>query len=123
MPFSLKCALDAFRRPYYAYGLVHAARLAQKLGIKEITVVELGVGGGVGLIELESLQAQITREFDVALRIFGFDLGYGLPAPKDFRDCPYLWKRGLFPMGQDALQNRLKQSTLIIGDVKDTIER
>ena len=90
MPFSLKCALDAFYRPYYAYGVVQAARLAKKLDIKEIAVIEFGVGGGDGLIELESLQEQITGQFDVALRVFGFDLGYGLPAPKDFRDCPYI---------------------------------
>ena len=123
MPFSLKCALDAFHRPFYAYGLVHAARLAQKLDIKEIAVVEFGVGRGDGLIDLESLQHQITGEFNVAVRVFGFDLGDGLPAPKDFRDSPYLWKRGLFLMEKDSLQKRLKHATLIIGDVKDTVER
>jgi hypothetical protein len=123
IPFSLKCALDAFPRPQYAYGVVQAARLAQKLHIKEIAVIEFGVGRGDGLIELESLQEQITGQFDVALRVFGFDLGDGLPAPKDFRDCPYLWRRGLFPMEKDTLQKRLKHGTLILGDVKDTLKR
>ena len=60
-------------------------------------------------------------EFGIAVRVFGFDLGYGLPPPKDFRDAPYLWKRGLFQMEKDTLQKRLKHSTLIIGDVKDTV--
>ncbi|HEY7318933.1 MAG TPA: hypothetical protein VIE89_15270 [Candidatus Binatia bacterium] len=123
VPFSLKCALDAFPRPYYAYGVVQAARLAQKLDIKEIAVIEFGVGRGEGLIKLELLQEQITGQFDVAVRVFGFDLGEGLPAPKDFRDCPYLWRRGLFRMEKETLQKRLKHATLVIGDVGDTVER
>jgi len=117
MPFSLRCALDAFHRPHYAYGVVQAARLAQKLDS-----IEYGVGGGDGLIELESLQEQIMGQFDVALRVFGFDLGYGLPDPKDFRDCPYVFKRGLYRMEKDTVQKRLKHATLILGDVKDTVE-
>src|SRR5215831_18077793 len=116
MPFSLKCALDAFPRPYYAYGVVQAARLAQKLDIKEIAVIEFGVGTGRGLIELESLQEQITGQFDVALRVFRFDLGDGLPAPKDVRDCPYLFRRGLYRMEKigtiDRKSTRLNSSHL-----------
>jgi hypothetical protein len=64
MPFSLKCALDAFHRPHYAYGAVHAARLAQKLGMNQIAVIEFGVGEGDGLLELESLQSRIRDQFD-----------------------------------------------------------
>jgi hypothetical protein len=81
------------------------------------------VGRGDGLIELESLEKVVSNEFDVALRVFGFDLGHGLPAPRDFRDCSYLFKSGLHRMEKDALQQRLKHATLIFGDVKDTVER
>jgi hypothetical protein len=123
MPFSLKCALDAFPRPYYAYGVVQAARLAQRLGTREISAIEFGVGGGNGLIELEAFQELIKDQFDVKLRVFGFDLGVGLPAPEDFRDCPYLFKSGLYRMEKDALQKRLKHATLILGDVKETVGR
>src|SRR5262249_2086755 len=93
-PFALKCALDAFLRPYYVYGVVQAARLARSLGIKEIAVIEFGVGTGYGLMDLESLRERIIDEFGVTLRVFGFDLGYGLPVPQDFRDSPYLFRTG-----------------------------
>lgn len=120
-PFSLKCALDAFPRPHYAYGVVNAARLAQTLGQREIAALEFGVGEGTGLVCLESLTAMIERHFNVALHVFGFDLGDGLPAPRDYRDCPYLFERGQYRMDRKALDRRLKRATVIIGDVSDTV--
>ena len=120
VPFALRCALDAFPRPHYAYGAVQAARLATTLGIQEIAAIELGVGKGGGLLELEALQALTTRHFGVAMRVFGFDLGEGLPEPVDFRDCPYLFRRGLYRMDKDVLRTRLKHATLILGDVEET---
>jgi hypothetical protein len=121
-PFALKCALDAFPRPHYAYGVVQAARLAGRLGIKEIAVIEFGVATGSGLINLESLRKPIMDEFGVTLRVFGFDLGYGLPTPQDFRDCPYLFKSGLYRMEEQSLRKRLKYASLVLGDVKDTVK-
>jgi hypothetical protein len=120
-PFSLKCALDAFPRPHFAYGLVHAARLAQKLGIDDIAAIEFGVGNGSGLVELEALQASISQHFKVGLRIFGFDSGNGLPGPADFRDCPYLFRSGQYKMDRSAMLQKLKSATLILGDVNDTV--
>lgn len=120
VPFALKCALDAFPRPHYAYGLVHAARLAQGLGIHEFAALEFGVGRGRGLLVLETLAGLIARHFAVSVRIFGFDLGSGLPEPKDYRDCPYLFRSGQYRMDQDVLPKRLKSATLVIGDVEHT---
>ena len=120
VPFALKCALDAFPRPPYAYGLVHAARLAQSLGIRELAALEFGVGRGRGLLVLEALAGLIERHFDLSVKIFGFDLGSGIPEPKDYRDCPYLFRRGQYQMDQDVLRQRLKRATLVIGDVEQT---
>lgn len=120
VPFALKCALDAFPRPQYAYGLVHAARLAQSLGIHEFAALEFGVGRGQGLLELETLAGLIARHFAVSVRIFGFDLGCGLPEPRDYRDCQYLFRRGQYQMDQDMLRKKLKSATLVLGDVEQT---
>jgi hypothetical protein len=119
-PFELKCALDAFPRPQYAYGLVQAARLAKGLGIDEFAALEFGVGKGGGLLALEELASQVARHLDVHVRIFGFDLGSGLPEPRDYRDSPYLFKGGQYRMDQVALQERLSNATLVLGDVEQT---
>jgi hypothetical protein len=118
-PFWLKCALDAFKKPYYAYGVVQAALQAQALGIREISLIEFGVGKGAGILELESLGTAVTRNLDVKVKIFGFDLGTGLPNPVDYRDCPYIWKSGFFKMNMPVLNEKLEYATLILGDVKD----
>ena len=120
-PFWLKCALDAFSRPALAYGVVQAALQAQALGINEISAVEFGVGEGGGLLELESYGGQVTKNLGIEVRIFGFDLGTGLPISADYRDCPYIWQEGLYRMDIEALRSRLKTAELIIGDVKDTV--
>lgn len=119
-PFWLKCALDAFRRPYFVYGIVEAALQAQALGIDEISVIEFGVGEGGRLLEMEDHSRQVTRNLGVGVRVFGFDLGTGLPSPEDYRDSPYWWKRDLFKMDIEALRSKLETATLILGNVEDT---
>ena len=52
--------------------------------------------------------------------IYGFDNAIGLPPPKDYRDCPYLWSRGSFKMDEDNLRSKLKDSKLILGDISET---
>ena len=44
----------------------------------------------------------------------------GLPEPVDYRDIPYGWKAGFFKMDRGALEQRLKASRLVIGNVRDT---
>ena len=39
---------QALERPNYAYCMLHAARLAQKLGLDRISALEFGVAGGNG---------------------------------------------------------------------------
>lgn len=119
--FDLRLEYDIFRRPHYAYCLYHSARLAQFLGKESISVLEFGVAGGNGLIELENLADEIERDFSVKIDIYGFDTGGGLPEPVDYRDLPYIWKAGFFNMDVDALKKRLRRSELVLGDVRDTV--
>ena len=54
---------------------------------------------------------------------YGFDSGSGLPAPDDFRDMPYAWEQGFYAMDQEKLRKRLQSAELVIGDVRDTVQR
>jgi hypothetical protein len=44
-----------FDRPHYAYGVYSAADLAKRLGLSAISVIEMGVAGGKGLLALEGI--------------------------------------------------------------------
>lgn len=119
--FKTRLDYDIFKRPHYAYCLFHSARLAHLLGVRRISVVEFGVAGGSGLLELENLAIQVEKEFPVAIEIYGFDTGEGLPEPVDYRDIPFVWKAGFYKMDQELLRAKLKRSTLVLGDVKNTV--
>ena len=41
--------LSIHKRPWYAYGLLKAAELAEKKGYKRFTAIEFGVASGRGL--------------------------------------------------------------------------
>lgn len=126
LPFSflylLRLQVDGLERPYYGYGLFQAANEAKKLGIKRISTMEFGVAGGHGLINLENHAKQISRITGVGIDVYGFDIGSGLPAPSDYRDLPYIWKKGFYKMDVPALNKKLRSSTkLIIGNTAKTI--
>jgi hypothetical protein len=111
----------AVERPAYGYCVFQAARLARRLGIPRISVIEFGVAGGSGLLALERHAKKISDILDVKIDIYGFDTGRGLPPPTDYRDLPYHWKTGFFEMDQAGLRSRLQQATLILGDVTETL--
>ena len=119
--FAKRLQYDIFPRPHYAFCVYHAARLAKCLGIKEISVLEFGVAGGNGLVALERVAEEVEKEFGVKIKVYGFDTGEGLPAPKDFRDLPYVWQAGFFKMDVPALKKRLSRSELVLGDVAVTV--
>lgn len=108
-------------RPHYAFCMLHGASLAQRLGHRRMTAIEFGVAGGRGLVAMEAIAALVEAETGVGIDIVGFDNAIGMPAPVDHRDIPYHWNEGHFPMDEAALRQRLKRSTLVIGDISTTL--
>jgi len=121
LSFSKKLMWDAMLRPNYGYGLFYAALQAKALDINNISVIEFGVANGKGLVELEKISLKISEELDINIDVYGFDTGEGMPKPLDYRDLPYLWSPGMFKMDYDKLAGKLDNSSLIIGNVQDTI--
>jgi hypothetical protein len=120
-PFLEKLKYDALPRSNYAYGTYHAALQARALALPRISVIEFGVAGGNGLVELENVAFAVERETGVAVDVYGFDTGEGMPKPVDYRDMPYVWQPGFFKMDVGALKARLRKATLVLGNVAATI--
>jgi hypothetical protein len=110
-----------WRRPHYAYGVYRAADLATRLNLPGISVIEFGVAGGRGLIELEYIAAQVSKRFGIPISVYGFDTGEGMPEPADYRDLPYVWQAGFYRMDQNLLKSKLRSARLLLGDVSKTI--
>jgi hypothetical protein len=111
-------------RSYYVWGIVNAAALARALKIPRISVIELGVAGGNGLIAMENIALRVEAEIkEVQIDVYGFDTGIGLPKPMDYRDLPNLFIEGLYPMDVDSLQGRLSKAELNIGSVESSIPK
>ena len=119
--YELRCALDLHPRPHYAYGVQQAAVLAQRLGIPRISVVEFGVAGGNGLVELVRMASLATAATGVEIDVIGFDRGEGLPKPLNYRDLPYMWREGDFEMDVEALRRRVPTAELVLGDIEQTL--
>ena len=83
-----KAAFDVLVRQQHAYGLFDAADGARERGLSRVTVVELGVGGGTGLLNICELARRVSRSTGIAFDVVGFDTGAGLPPPVDHRDHP-----------------------------------
>lgn len=122
LPRSTRYALGLIDYPYYAYGVRKAAAVARRLGYRGVTSIEFGVGAGNGLLALEEHAAYASQEVRLPVAVFGFDTGAGLPEPVDYRDLPYQWSRGFYPMDEQLLRSELTATELIIGDVRSTVE-
>jgi hypothetical protein len=110
-------------RQQHAYGLLEAADEARARGLRRVTVVELGVGGGAGLLNICELAKRISGATGVEFDIVGFDTGAGLPPPSDHRDHPELYTAGSFPHDRGALQRALPGNARVVyGDLRETID-
>ncbi len=118
--YELRLKVGAVDRAPYGYCVYNAAVLAKRLGYERISVLEFGVAGGNGLINLEHHARQTSEALSMDIDIYGFDIGKGLPEPLDYRDLPYLWKSSFYKMDVQALKARLEKSQLVLGDVRDT---
>lgn len=121
VPLGHKLLWNAFPHSAYGYGLLHACSQAEKLGIREVSALELGVAGGNGLVALEKFARLVGKATGVKVRTFGFDTGAGLPPPADYRDMPYFFRSEDFTMDEEGLRARLKTSELVLGDVVETM--
>jgi hypothetical protein len=120
-PFWETMAAETSSRPQYQWGTLCAAALAKALGHDRVSVVELGVAGGNGLIELERVAADASAASGVVVEVHGFDSGVGLPKPTDYRDLPQMWDEGAYGMDEAALRRRLTTAHLHIGPVAETV--
>jgi hypothetical protein len=121
----LRNAFGVSGKPAYLLGTLSAAKKAIEQNISEISVIEFGVAGGRGLLVLQSEAEAVERETGVKVKVYGFDTG-AIGTPKligDYRDHPDNCQPGDYPMDEDLLRSQLSQrTTLILGDVADTVE-
>lgn len=110
-------------RRYLKYQITKAVNLATNLGHKNMSIIEFGVAGGIGLLEIERYCRMIEQSKDLRIEVYGFDLKSGLPPSQDYRDEPYKWIEGSFSMDKSLLMSELERSKVIIGDVKDTVPK
>jgi hypothetical protein len=108
-------------RPHYETILYESSLEAKKLGYSEISVLELGVAGGNGIISLENYKEKLEKYLDIKITIYGFDNMEGLPEPESYRDLPFIWKKGLFKVDKNLLEKKIN-SKIIYGDIKHTVE-
>lgn len=117
----LKTEHGIWNRPHYAYCILSAAKLALSLGINRISVLEFGVAGGTGLVNMEKISKEVEEYFDIKIDVYGFDTGSGMPSPVDYRDLPHVWQSGFYEMEVDKLKENLDRAELVLGDVNETI--
>ena len=111
-----------FDRPHYAYGVYSAADLAKRLGLSAISVIEMGVAGGRGLLALERIAKLVGDDMGIRIHVTGFDGGQGMPAPVDYRDVAHVWGEGFYAMDVEKLKAQLSPVTeLVLGDVEKTV--
>ena len=119
-PYSYRASIDAVVRPQYAYCIIEAARLAKNLGLGKFSIIEFGVAGGNGLVNIEGHVEEVRKEFGIDCEVYGFDGGEGMPPSNDYRDVLYFWDQGYYRMDREKLERRLEFAKLVIGDVKET---
>jgi hypothetical protein len=119
--FRAKVAFDLVLRHHHAYGILAAADQARALGVERLALLEFGVGGGTGLLNMAHVAAEVTTCTGVEFEIYGFDTGAGLPPPRSYRDHPELFQAGDFRMDVHRLRAMLPPNVhLVLGDVATT---
>src|SRR4051794_28712639 len=72
-PYETRIEHSAIDRPHYGYCVLQAAKLAKRLGHKSVSVIEFGVAGGNGLVNLEMHAGEVSKLTGIDIQIFGFD--------------------------------------------------
>lgn len=108
-------------RQHYIWGVLQGAAFAKVLGLERISVIELGVAAGAGLIALEHIAQECEKQVGIAIDVVGFDTGTGYPKPADYRDMPYRWSEGFYPCDKAELKKRLSRAQMLYGLVDKTL--
>lgn len=108
-------------KPAYIWGVLQGAALGKVLGLERVSVIEFGVAGGKGLLRMERIAERVEELIGIAIEVYGFDSGSGIPMTQDYRDMPNVWMDGQFPMDRLELERRLRRAKLKLGSVKDTV--
>jgi hypothetical protein len=117
-----KIEYDLIPRQPYAFGLNQAFKAASNLGLNKIIVIEFGVAQGAGLFNLADICSRLSVIYKLDYKVVGFDTGYGMPSPIDYRDHPEKYRKGDFPP-ERLTKNILPIKTdLIYGPIKETLQ-
>ena len=108
-------------RPHYETVLYESCKVAKKLGHDDLCVLELGVADGNGILSLIKYKRIIENELNVKIKVYGFDLGSGLPEIKKKEDLPFFWKQGDYKSEGFEKLNNIKDVKIYQGDIKNTI--
>jgi len=111
----------AAQRPHYVWGVLQGAALGKVLGFQRVSMLEIGVAGGAGLLAMERAADLCEELANIKIDVIGFDTGAGIPKPCDYRDMPYKWSEGYYPCDVAELKKRLKRAELRIGLLKETM--
>lgn len=111
----------AAKRPHYVWGVLQGAALGKVLGCPRVSMMEIGVAGGAGLLAMERAAELCEELTGITIDVYGFDTGVGIPKPHDYRDMPYKWSEGYYPCDVAELKKRLHRADLRIGLLKETI--
>ena len=107
-------------KPHYETILLESCKEAKKLGINNVSVLELGVAGGNGIIALEKYKKSIEKYLKIKIDIYGFDTGEGMPETNLKEDLVFVFKPGQFKIDKNLIAKKIK-SKIFYGDIKNTV--
>ena len=107
-------------KPHYETVLLESCKEAKKLGINSVSVLELGVAGGNGIIALEKYKKSIEKNLKIKIDIYGFDTGEGMPQSNLKEDLVFVFKPGQFKIDKDLISKKTN-SKIFYGDIKNTL--
>lgn len=121
--FRMKVAFDLIVRQQYVSSILLTADRAKEFGKSGVTIVELGVADGAGLLNMCKIAQRASEATGIDFRVAGFDTGTGMPPADDYRDYPEAYRQGDFAINVERLRNALPPfAELIISDVSQTIQ-
>jgi hypothetical protein len=109
-------------RPHYETIMYESCIEAKKLGYNEVSILELGVAGGNGIIALEKYKNKIEKFLNIKITIYGFDSGEGMPQTKLYQDLKYIWKPGFFKVNRKLLEDKIK-SKIFYWNIENTVDQ